>query len=103
MRVLLIDDIREPSYIQYAYGVGVTDIAKTYDSGIQALIQGNWDLVLLDHDLADFKDGVERTGYSIMCFLEENPQYLPKQIRIVSDNPVGRQRMQSIIYKLYKK
>jgi len=38
-----------------------------------------------------------KNGYGIMCFLEANPQFLPEEIIIVSSNPVGRNRMQTVI------
>ena len=76
-------------------------VARNYHQGIVALKQEKWDLLLLDHDLGDFNHGVEKTGYDIMLFLEENPQHLPGKIEIVSSNPIGRQRMQVVIDKLY--
>jgi hypothetical protein len=92
MRVLLIDDKRD---------LKANRVARNYHQGIVALKQEKWDLLLLDHDLGDFHDGTEKTGYDIMLFLEEHPQYLPGKIEIVSSNPVGRRRMQVVIDKLY--
>lgn len=95
-RTLLIDDVRT---------LNADRIARTYDEGIAALQEESWDTLLLDHDLGCFdENGREYTGYDVMCFLEENPQYLPLlDIRIVSANPVGRDRMQRIIDVLYCK
>ena len=103
MRVLLIDDTRmedAPNILRH-----VDLIARTYWTGRDALVKmGPWDLLLLDHDLHSYDDqGVEWTGYSIMCFLEEFPELKPGKIEIVSSNPVGRKRMQVVIDKLYKK
>jgi len=94
MRVLLIDDIRD---------LTATVVARNYFDGIDHLKDnGPWDLLLLDHDLASFDDnGREKTGYDIMCFLEEFQEYLPKEIQLVTANPVGRDRMQKVIDKLY--
>ncbi len=65
MRTLLIDDLRN---------IKADVIARTYDEGIRELTyNGPWDLLLLDHDLASFVNGIEKTGYDVMCFLEENP------------------------------
>lgn len=100
MRVLLIDDLRTIGYISSTYGIDVTDIAITGDLGIERLKEGNWDLVLLDHDLGSATD---KTGYDVMCFLEENSQYLPKEIFLVTANPVGRHNMQVVIDRLYPK
>lgn len=94
MRTLLIDDVRN---------LQADVIARNFDEGIRQLNNGPWDLLLLDHDLASFDcDGREKTGYDIMCFLEEFPEYKPKEIRCVSDNPVGRKRIETVIKKIYR-
>lgn len=95
MKTLLIDDIRT---------LKADRIARTYDEGIAALEEEQWDILLLDHDLGCFDaNGREYTGYDILCWLEENTYFLPTcGIRIVSANPVGRQRMQQVIDKLYQ-
>ena len=36
-----------------------------------------------------------------MCWLEENPKYLPGEIKCVSANPVGVKRIEQVIDKLY--
>lgn len=94
MKTLLIDDIRD---------IKADRIARDFTDGLIALrYEGPWDLVLLDHDLANFgPNGKEYTGYDILCWLEENPKYLPKKIILVTANPVGRQRMQQVLNKLY--
>lgn len=103
MKTLLIDDKRE---------IQVTRVARTFHEGIQALMEGGWDVLYLDHDLADFtgSDLVRRpenkkewTGYDVLCWLEEFPQYLPARIDIVSSNPVGVERMRQVIKKLYQR
>lgn len=94
MRTLLIDDLRN---------LDVTQTERKYFQGIMALQDdGPWDILYLDHDLASFYQRGEMTGYNVMCWLEKNPQYLPKEIILVTSNPVGRQRMQQVIDKLYK-
>jgi len=95
-KILLIDDQRN---------LTADYTARTYDEGIDQLMHhGPWSLLLLDHDLASYgANGVEKTGYDVMCFLEEFPEYLPGEIRCVSDNPVGRRRIGVVINKLYKK
>lgn len=91
MKTLLIDDLRD---------IQADVIARNFDAGIHALKElGPFDVLFLDHDYGD--PDPAKNGEGIMKFLEENPQYLPKTIRIVSANPVGRQRMQVIIDKLY--
>jgi hypothetical protein len=93
MRTLLIDDVRN---------LAASVIARNYDEGIrQLLLNGPWDLLLLDHDLASFdSNAVEKTGYDIMCWLEENAAYVPKEIQCVSANPVGRSRIEVVIRRL---
>jgi response regulator of citrate/malate metabolism len=88
MKDLLIDDVRN---------FGCCKTVRTYDEAINALKEEKWDVVYLDHDL-----GYDpKTGYDILCWLEQNLQYLPGKIVIVSMNPSGRERMQLVIDKLY--
>lgn len=96
MRILGIDDTRELSEANV--------LARNYKEGIKQLeLNGPWDLLLLDHDLASFdENGKENTGYDIVCWLEENKQYLPKKIECVSANPVGRARITLVINALYR-
>jgi len=94
MRILAIDDTRELPEAHV--------LARNFNEGLRQLeLNGPWDLLLLDHDLASFdSDGVEKTGYNIMCFLEENPHLMPKKIECVSANPVGRSRIVAMIVRL---
>jgi DNA modification methylase len=106
MRILLIDDLRDlraiaPLYVGSAAYEGRT--ARTFDEGIKALNEGPWDLLLLDHDLGDYKADRERTGYDVACYLEEHPELLPGKTVCVSANPVGAQRIRDIMEKLYAK
>ena len=96
MRVLAIDDLRDMTEASV--------VARNYDEGIRQLqINGPWDVLLLDHDLASFDEtGKEKTGYDVMCWLEENTKYLPAKIQCVSANPVGRARIISVCVKLYR-
>lgn len=92
-KILLIDDLR---VIPEA-----TMIARTFEAGMYALKnEGPFDRLYLDHDLGDEDD--KKTGYGIICFLEENPAFLPKEIVLVTANPVGRVKMQTVIDRLYK-
>jgi len=89
-RVLLIDDFRDFD--------DVTLIARTGEKGIEILKDiDNIDLLYLDHDLGD---GI--SGYDVMCWLENNPYALPTEIVCVSANPVGRDRINMVIKKLYE-
>ena len=70
------------------------------DDGLKALTdEGPWDLLMLDHDLGE--SDPHKTGYGIMCFLEQNQQYLPGKIQIVSNNPVGVMAMNVVKDLLY--
>lgn len=95
-RTLLIDDERN---------LDADHIARSFDEGLIELIQnGPWGVLLIDHDLASYNsNGKEVTGYDIMCFLEENPQYAPNVIKCVSANPVGRKRIEKVIENIYKR
>lgn len=104
MKTLLIDDLRNVEFVNKTWNVQVTDVARTFAEGINALKEGNIDTLLLDHDLACFdEEGNELTGYKVMLFLEEHPEYLPKRIVLVTSNPVGRDKMQAVINKLFQK
>jgi len=93
MKTLLIDDLRD---------IKADVVTRTYDDGINALkTQGPFDILYLDHDLSE--EDPHKTGYGIMCFLEANLRYLPKSIVLVTSNPVGRQKMEVVIRKLYQK
>ncbi len=81
------------------------DIARTYDEAINSLSKNKYDIVSFDHDLGDFKDGRERTGYDVLLWLTEkrlNNETVPKNLRIHSANPVGRQRMQGVIDRYWR-
>lgn len=90
---LLIDDLRRWD----DFGCD-GDTAKTYIAGIQALQAKHYDGLWLDHDL-----GEDKTGYDVLCWLEEHPEFLPGEIFLVTANPVGAQRMKVVIDKLYAK
>lgn len=106
MRILLIDDIRNELSPQVNRKVSV--IARDYNEAIMCLIKlGPWDLVLFDHDLASFEDPdnpkTEKTGYDIVCWLEEYPEFMPKDWEVISSNPVGREKMQKVLEAIDEK
>ena len=82
-RVLVIDDQREFPEADY--------VAKTAQEGKHQLEHnGPWHLLLLDHDLNSYTEfSKEITGYDIMCWLEENPQFLPKSIALITSNLIS--------------
>lgn len=82
-RTLSIDDERN---------LGTDRVARTFDDGIKALRdEGPWYAVWFDHDLGEI--GPQRTGYDILLWLEQHPQYWPERIHVVSLNPVGKAAM----------
>lgn len=92
MKTLLIDDLRN---------LPADMIARTYKAGIDALRYcGPWDVLLLDHDLGE--PDPKHTGYGIMCWLEENKEFVPGNIEFVTANPVGRKNMLAAYKKLYE-
>lgn len=60
----------------------------------------HWNVLWLDHDL-----GEDKTGYDIICWIEENDFTgsikKPEIIICVSSNPVGRNKINSAIKRMY--
>lgn len=101
-RILVIDDERD--FPQ----ANVT--ARTYLDGLRCLTElGPWDLLLLDHDLNAVSQtrsiitDREMTGYDILNYLEANPKYLPKEIKIVSSNGSAVSKMTHLVKQIYCK
>ena len=105
-KILLIDDLRNGGDPNLR-GVKPTDIARTYWDGWHSLaFDGPWDLLLLDHDLGCFEmSGLygkrEKTGYDILCLLERYTYFLPKDIKVITDNASARPKMEAVVRKLY--
>lgn len=77
---LWVDDIRLPPSAAWYW-------AKTRDQAVARLEQGGVTVLSLDHDLGD-EQGTGNTGYSVVCWMEENKVF-PAQVRLHSANPVG--------------
>ena len=93
MSILMIDDLpKTKPFTADRY-------ALTYDEGIEALKEGGWVTLLLDHDLGDMQRP-ERTGMDILNWLEQNPEFLPEQIIIISRSP-RKLDMRKLVNKLY--
>jgi hypothetical protein len=72
MRYALIDDLRVPGDPDNKKAIPVDAVvARNYADGLRLLQQEHWDVLYLDHDLADFSgpNGREMTGYDVLCFL----------------------------------
>lgn len=85
MKTLLIDDIRD---------IAASKVCRTFDEGLEAIKEGGWMTLYIDHDLADPQG---RTGYDIIRFIEENEHLRPDCVLIVSSNPVGIRNIQAAL------
>ena len=105
MATLWLDDIRDPAKNGFAGATWVT----TADEAIAGLQTREFEFASLDHDLSveamlgnPAMD--ERTGYTVVCWLEEHPEYWPSLgVRVHSMNPVGRKKMLEVIHGHYRR
>jgi hypothetical protein len=75
-------------------------IARSYKEAIDFLDSEQFDEVSLDHDIASFVGGREKTGYDIAMWLAErknNGLYVPPIVRCHSANPVGRANIEAVV------
>lgn len=79
---LLIDDMRN---------LNCDAIARNSKAAKQLLTLDCWECVCFDHDL-----GEGYSGYDVMKWMFEN-NIRPKNIQIVTSNPVGRENMNAIL------
>ena len=99
---LWLDDIRDPNTYGYIGWVWV----KTYKEAIELLSTEIVEIASLDHDLSiqqtmGFKD-VEKTGYDVLCWMEQHNIWPKKGVFVHSLNPSGKERMKQVIEKYYK-
>ena len=102
MSKLWLDDIRQP----WDFGCLGWYLAKTAEEAIAVLKTGKVTEADLDHDLTELATlGLagpdEKTGYTVVCWMEENNVWPVDGVRVHSLNPSGRQRMQQVIDKHY--
>lgn len=105
MKILLIDDVRQPYWIRNpdcpdstAYRVEDVTIRRDGESGLEALVhEGPWDVLLLDHDL-----GYGKSGSDIIKFLNEYTHLIPAKVYLVTANPVAGHEMWLTIEKWRK-
>lgn len=102
MKILLIDDVREPQYIEdidhpeyegkwgdnrkYIDDITLAHditIARTGEQGVKMLEENTYDLLLLDHDM-----GAGMNGMGVIRWLQDNPTKIPKKIYLVTANIV---------------
>lgn len=94
MRILYVDDIRFPKVWQNK--LDKVTVARTYEQAIKNLVVHKFDVVDLDHDLAE-----EKTGYDIVKFMVENEIFAPT-IYLHTANPVGRNNMKQLLERYTK-
>jgi len=81
---LLIDDIRNTpcDFIARTVGAGKLSLEKLHNCLTH---------VILDHDL-----GEEQTGYDV-CVWALEKGYMPDNVQLVTDNPVGRDNISAAL------
>lgn len=99
MKILIVDDEqwRHDLYNKAYIGNEVVSVYSS-DDAIKKLQEQTFDVIQLDHDLADEHyqnlDGQhEKTGYDVACYIEQNPGLWNIKVVIHSLNPAGRNRM----------
>lgn len=98
MYKLFVDDIRD--YTQYYNGEFV--VARSYHEAIDIINERGFPaFISFDHDLADFKAGIEKTGYDLAKYIVnahmDNPTNVFPEWSIHSANPVGAENIRSYI------
>ena len=95
---LFVDDVRDAPE--------GWDLARTYDDAIRMLLEKEYEVLSLDHDLGCYDAmGNEQTGYGIALFLAEWKHYgefVPSKILCHSANPVGRDKILKIVERYLK-
>lgn len=108
---LWLDDIRDPE----RFGIRGWYWAHDAVEAVQALMRGDIEFASLDHDLTQDQmviggynarihdDGV-KSGYDVLLWLEQNPQFWPPDgIYVHSQNAAGKRRMLAAIEAHYGK
>jgi hypothetical protein len=99
---LWLDDVRNP----HEYGYIGWHWVKTYDEAIAVLETGCVTEASLDHDLSfDASMGLqppdEKTGYHVVCWMEQHNVWPSGGVKVHSMNPVGKRRMLDVIKRYY--
>jgi len=100
---LWLDDQRNP----FHHGAIGAVWVKTYEEAIELLATGEVEVASLDHDLnmtqtMGYADE-EKTGYDILCWMEENNVWPVNGVQVHSANPSGRKKMLQVVQKHYGK
>lgn len=120
MKWLWLDDYRDPVKL----GLTGWTWAKTYEEAVEYLKTGEVEFASLDHDLGLLDacraciaacEGLEayhklmetgcghkeKTGYDLICWMEENNVWPRLGVEVHSANPSGREKMYRVIKKHY--
>lgn len=89
-KILYVDDIRTPPF-WYKMQEDEVTIARTFDEAITLLDFCDYDLIDLDNDL-----GEEKEGYDIVKYIIENNIQIPC-FYIHTMNPVARENMKQLL------
>jgi hypothetical protein len=87
---LWVDDLREPPDLDWFWALD-SHLALVH---IVMMDQFNYEIPVmsLDHDL-----GGDDTSRRIILWLCENPGFWPKEVKVHSANPVGREWLEAMI------
>lgn len=99
---LWLDDIRPP----WKHGCLGWEWAKTADEATAFLSTGAVTEASLDHDLSEMATigqpaPNEKTGYTVVCWMEEHDVWPVNGCSVHSMNPVGKARMLAAIQRHY--
>lgn len=94
---LWLDDIRNPNM----WGSdGMNWVwAMDYEETIAVLSTGLVEFASLDHDLGED----QKSGYDVVCWMEEHNLWPSNGVFVHSWNPVGAERMRKVIARAYGK
>lgn len=81
-KLLWVDDSKPAPY--------GCSVARTYDHAVRMLRKYEWDVLYLDHDLAD-----ARTGYDLLKQLDQEGR-VPPEVVCISWNPVGKRNIEAL-------
>lgn len=103
--ILWLDDIRNPD----DYNVKADYWAKFFEEAIDFLNNHNITFASLDHDLGACESCIKnekycphvKSGYDVLCWIEENNKWPINGIYVHSSNPVGKEKMNRIIRNHY--
>jgi hypothetical protein len=112
---LWLDDIRDPAkrlFINNRERLELDRLwtwVKTADRAIELLATGDVTFASLDHDLAPEHYAEEqqlpatgaKTGYDVVCWMEEHDVWPVEGVVVHSQNPAGRARMEQVIRRHY--